>query len=120
KAFLGDDSLGHKTAVVSSFGIEAAVPLALAADINPQIPVIMIDTRLLFDKTVEYRDYLAHQLGLTDVRIAGLTREEAARINPPEVCCDEGKRAASVLALKDFSAWISGRKRYQSDERAAI
>ena len=38
----------RKIALVSSFGTEAAVLLALAAEIDPGIPVIFLDTGKLF------------------------------------------------------------------------
>ena len=58
----------RKIALVSSFGTEAAVLLALAAEIDPGIPVIFLDTGKLFGETLRYRDTLIKQLGLTDVR----------------------------------------------------
>ncbi|MEM8658543.1 MAG: phosphoadenosine phosphosulfate reductase family protein, partial [Pseudomonadota bacterium] len=55
-------------ALVSSFGAESAVLLHMAAQINPHVPVLMVDTRMLFPQTIAYQQDLAAHLGLTDVR----------------------------------------------------
>ena len=57
-----------RIAVVSSFGTEAAVLLALVAEINPAVPVIFLDTGKHFEETLDYRDELVAELGLVDVR----------------------------------------------------
>jgi phosphoadenosine phosphosulfate reductase len=55
-------------AVVSSFGTESAALLKVAADVDPAIPVIFLDTGWLFEETLAYRDTLIATLGLRDVR----------------------------------------------------
>ena len=60
--------LAGRTAVVSSFGAESAVLLAMAAEANPSVPVIFLDTGKLFGETLRYRDKLVQKLGLTDLR----------------------------------------------------
>src|SRR5262245_63186356 len=57
-----------RIALVSSFGIEAAVLLHLVASVDPATPVIFLDTGKLFGETLRYRDALIRRLGLTDVR----------------------------------------------------
>ena len=46
---------GDKLAMVSSFGAESAVLLHLAAQVNPNIPVLFLDTGMLFGQTLDYR-----------------------------------------------------------------
>ena len=65
-------------ALVSSFGTESAVLLALAAEEDPAIPVIFVDTGKLFGETLRYRDHLIKTLGLTDVRTVGPTKGDLA------------------------------------------
>ena len=55
-------------ALVSSFGTESAALLKVMADVDPAIPVVFLDTGWLFQETLDYRDTLTRQLGLTDVR----------------------------------------------------
>lgn len=123
KSILHDEWLGNRTAIVSSFGIEAAVPLALVAEAKASTPVILIDTGYLFGVTRQYRDQLQQHLGLTDVRTSQPLPTQAASFNPeanPPTCCETVKKEMLADALKDFSVWISGRKRYQGDMRSCI
>jgi len=55
-------------ALVSSFGAESAVLLAMAAEVDPAVPVIFLDTGKLFGETITYRDKLSKFLGLTNVQ----------------------------------------------------
>src|SRR5690349_22085547 len=119
----------HKRiALVSSFGTEAAVLLALAADVDPGIPVIFLDTGKLFGETLRYRDTLIKRLGLTDVRTIEPDPVELKAADPegllwqssPDACCHVRKTIPLERALKGFDAWITGRKRFQASTRAAL
>lgn len=117
-----------RLAVVSSFGTESAALLKLAADVDPAIPVLFLDTGWLFEETLAYRDMLTAELGLTDVRTIrprdeDLAREDAGRelwFSDPDRCCFIRKVAPLAHALAPFGAWINGRKRFQGGARAAI
>ena len=45
-----------RLAVVSSFGAESAVLLALIAEIDRGVPILFLDTGKLFGETLRYRD----------------------------------------------------------------
>lgn len=115
-------------AVVSSFGTESAALLKIAADVDPAIPVLFLDTGHLFAETLAYRDALIAALGLSDVRSIkpleeALLREDPDRelwLSDPDACCRIRKVEPLARALKPFSAWINGRKRFQGGLRAAI
>ncbi len=51
-------------ALSTSFGVQSAVSLHLYARIQPDIPVIMVDTGYLFPETYRYADQLTDLLGL--------------------------------------------------------
>ena len=55
-------------AAVSSFGTASAALLKLVSDVNPAIPVLLVDTGWLFPETLAHRDAFLAKLGLTDVR----------------------------------------------------
>src|SRR6202008_4637702 len=57
-----------KLALVSSFGTESAALLKVMSDVDPEIPVIFLDTGWIFEETLAYRDTLIQKLGLRDVR----------------------------------------------------
>lgn len=117
-----------RLALVSSFGTESAALLKVAADADPAIPVIFLDTGWLFEETLAYRDTLIATLGLRDVRtiqpLAGdLDRDDPQRelwFSHPDRCCAIRKVAPLQRALVPFDAWINGRKRFQGGMRAAI
>ena len=82
RAVLTEGLLG-RVAVVSSFGAESAVLLALAAEATPDFPVLFVNTGKLFGETLRYRDQLVKRLGLTDVREIGPTADEIHNQPPP-------------------------------------
>jgi phosphoadenosine phosphosulfate reductase len=115
-------------ALVSSFGTESAALLKVMADVDPAIPVIFLDTGWLFEETLAYRDTLIETLGLRDVRSIKPLQETLNREDPdrelwfsdPDACCRIRKVEPLARALKPFSAWINGRKRFQGGLRADI
>jgi phosphoadenosine phosphosulfate reductase len=117
-----------RIAVVSSFGAESAVLLALVADIDPATPVIFVDTRQHFAETLAYRDRLIRALGLTGVRSLGPSDAEVAQNDPgaelwrydPDACCRFRKVTPLERALAPFEAWVTGRKRHQALTRSAL
>ncbi len=124
---LNIDEFG-KVAMVSSFGAESAVLLHLASRINPDIPVIFVDTRMLFQETLDYQLELAEKFGLTDVRriqpeIEDVRRSDAfGRLHKTntDACCDFRKTMPLNKALAEFDSWISGRKRHQTESRSTM
>ena len=115
-------------ALVSSFGTESAALLKVMADVDPAIPVIFLDTGGLFEETLAYRDTLIATLGLRDVRSIKPLDETLTAADPdrelwfsdPDACCRIRKVEPLARALKPFSAWINGRKRFQGGTRAEI
>jgi phosphoadenosine phosphosulfate reductase len=115
-------------ALVSSFGTESAALLKVMADVDPAIPVIFLDTGWIFEETLAYRDTLIEKLGLRDVRSIKPSEEALRQKDPdgdlwfsdPDACCRIRKVEPLARALKPFSAWINGRKRFQGGLRAAI
>nr|WP_283807316.1 phosphoadenylyl-sulfate reductase [Bradyrhizobium lablabi] len=118
----------EQLALVSSFGTESAALLKVMADVDPAIPVIFLDTGWLFEETLAYRDTLIATLGLRDVRSIKPLDEALSRQDPdrelwftdPDACCRIRKVEPLARALKPFSAWINGRKRFQGGARAEI
>ena len=117
-----------KTAVVSSFGAESAVLLHLVAQIDPATPILFLNTGKLFGETLRYRDRLQDTLGLGDVRSLAPNLGDRA-LNDPEgtlwsrdadACCNFRKTIPLAKALAPFTAQVTGRKRFQTRERASM
>lgn len=117
-----------KTAVVSSFGAESAVLLKLVADIDPQTPVLFLNTGKLFGETLRYRDRLQDALGLTDVRSLAPSLAARQAADPDgtlwsrdtDSCCGFRKVVPLAHALEPFAAQVTGRKRFQTRERSGM
>ena len=115
-------------ALVSSFGAESVVLLHLAAMVSRDLPVLFIDTQMLFAETLVYQMDVAERLGLRDMRIirpgaaALAARDPRGRLHKQDVdaCCTLRKTQPLEAALAPFAGWISGRKRFQSGRRAAL
>lgn len=122
------DLYAGKIALVSSFGADSAVLLAMVADIDRSLPVVFLDTGKLFPATVAYRDTLVEALGLTGVvtqkpdvaDLAGTDPAGALWMMDTDACCEIRKVKPLAAALLPFAAWISGRKRYQAETRANL
>ncbi|MDE2110769.1 MAG: phosphoadenylyl-sulfate reductase [Alphaproteobacteria bacterium] len=117
-----------KTALVSSFGAESAVLLHLMAEIDPSTPVLFLNTGKLFGETLRYRDRLQERLGLGDIRsLAPHLSDNVARdpegtlwARDTDSCCEFRKVIPLKRALEGFAAQITGRKRFQTKNRAAM
>ena len=127
RAMIGGEFPG-RIAVVSSFGAEAALILALVAEIDPATPVIFLETGKHFAETLAYRERLTAHLGLIDVRsirprAADLATADAdGRLweRNADGCCHLRKVVPLERALAGFDAWITGRKRFHSGERTDL
>src|ERR1700722_12223690 len=119
---------GDELALVSSFGAESAVLLHMASEVSLDIPVLFLDTGMLFGQTLDYRQQLAAKLGLTDVRDLRPRFEDLAVGDPKAAlwktdtdgCCHIRKVIPLDMALSGFSAWITGRKRFHGGARMRL
>lgn len=115
-------------ALVSSFGTESIVLLHMVSILDRNLPVLFIDTQMLFKETLTYQTDVARQLGLSDVRRirpdhVGISRQDpnaALYQHNKDACCALRKTLPLQTALEGFGAWITGRKRFQSGSRAAL
>lgn len=113
-------------ALVSSFGAESVALLHLASKVKKDLPVLFIDTEMLFPETLAYQRSVAMKLGLT--KITTLRAADTAKQDPdgtlhrsdPDACCALRKSVPLQDALNGFDGWITGRKRFQSGARAAL
>ena len=122
------DLFPGRIALVSSFGADSAVLLHMAALIDKAMPVLFIDTQVLFEETLAYRDKLVAHLGLTNVITVAPKPVLLAEEDPenflwasnPDRCCEIRKVLPLAEALEGYDAWITGRKRYQGQARVAL
>jgi len=100
----------------------------MVSEIDPNLPVLFLDTDRHFFQTLQYRDELKAKLGLQNLVVLKADEAEAAnedakgtlwRTNP-DACCDLRKVRPLNRVMEGYGAWISGRKRHQSATRANL
>lgn len=129
RAMINDEFAG-RIALISSFGADAALMLSLVAEVNRNTPVLFLETQKHFPETLDYARDLSAKLGLASVHWLKPDPDMTARIDPmgdlwstqPNRCCwlrkvEPLNRAVDQLGL---AALITGRKRYQTPDRAQM
>ena len=117
-----------QVALVSSFGAEAAVLLHMVSELDRDLPILMIDSLMLFEETLQYQRDLSAQLGLTNVQHLRPDPNDLLRLDPDDTlhqrdadaCCVIRKVAPLDRALRRWPVTISGRKRFQAATRASL
>ncbi len=117
-----------EVALVSSFGADSVVLLHMAATIDRDVPILMVDTLMLFEETLAYQREVAERLGLTNIRRLLPAPAELAAADPdgrlhrthPDACCDIRKVAPLARAEGRWPVSVNGRKRFQGPTRSAL
>jgi phosphoadenosine phosphosulfate reductase len=115
-------------AVVSSFGAEAAVLLNMVGQVAPDTPVLLLDTLMLFQETLEYQKTLSAAVGLRNVQhlrpdprdLASADPDDTLHRRDPDGCCYIRKVVPMDQALARWPVVISGRKRFQAATRSTL
>lgn len=119
-----------KSALISSFGADAALMLSLVAEVDPATPVLFLETQKHFPETLDYAHTLTKHLSLTQVHwltpdpklVSNIDAKGDLWSTQPNRCCwlrkvEPLNRAVEQLGIK---ALITGRKRYQTADRAQM
>ncbi|QLC22987.1 phosphoadenylyl-sulfate reductase [Parasphingopyxis sp. CP4] len=117
-----------RPAVLSSFGAEAVVLLKLVADRKPSTPVVFLETRKHFPETLEYVDQVMDSLGMTTLvrvrpdpnQLLAADPDGTLHITDSDQCCYIRKTLPMIGVLKDYDCVLTGRKRFQTDDRQAM
>ncbi len=124
------EEFAGKIALFSSFGADSALLISLVAEVDPSVPVLFLETGKHFKETPAYLDELKSLFGLTDLRLLKPREDLLHRIDPdgrlwhnqPNRCCwiRKVEPLERHLAEEGFEAVITGRKSYQTAERAGL
>ena len=119
-----------KIAFSSSFQTESVVLLHMVSQIDPEIPVLFLETGWHFPETLEFKREVVKLFRLTNVIDLKSDSKKREAFNQkhggkpyetdPDRCCYLNKVEPLERALKNFSAWISGIRRSQSKTRKDI
>ncbi|MEM8935291.1 MAG: phosphoadenylyl-sulfate reductase [Pseudomonadota bacterium] len=122
------EEFAGQIALVSSFGAESAILLHMVSQIDPDTPIVFLETGKHFAQTLSYRKKLAEQLKLTNVRDIKPTKDAVEERDPqgdlwrrdPDACCTLRKVEPLGDALSEFDAWITGRKQFHGGSRVNL
>lgn len=120
------DTYGHGLAVVTSFQPTGIVTLHMLHQLGVKVPVITLDTGLLFPETydlirqVEDRFDIQVQRVKPAQTVAEQTHEHGDNLwqRDPDLCCHLRKVLPLRHALAGYAAWVTGMRRDQSARRA--
>jgi phosphoadenosine phosphosulfate reductase len=116
---------GDRMCLTCSWQRQSSVLVHMVSELGLEIPVIELDTQLLFRETYETRDALVDRYGLKLVRPEVLTvaeqhRQEGPNLweRDPDRCCHLRKVEPLERALQPYEAWVTGIRREQALTRA--
>ena len=120
----------NRIMITSSFGAESIVILHLCSRIEPNIPILFLNTGKLFTITLTYLNKVKKLLKLTNIKIYEPSKQDL-QIHDPKgllhktnvsLCCNIRKVEPLKIALKegDYKAWINGRKRFHGKDREKL
>jgi len=119
-----------KIAMTSSFQSESVGLLHMVSKIDPNVPVLFLETGFHFKETHEFKKKVIALLGLKhviDLRADPKRREALMKKHQdepyqhdPDLCCQINKVEPLDLALQSYDAWVSGIRRSQSKTRQDV
>lgn len=112
--------------LTSSFAATSALLLKLFSDTNKEQLIYFIDTGYHFKETLTYKEYLTQLYDLSVENITAekwkheFTTKDKTWTKDANYCCSINK-VEPLEALKDnFSVWVSGLMKWQSDHRTSL
>ncbi len=119
---------GKKLFVSSSFQTHSIPLLHIIHNINPDIPVVFLNTGYHFSETLEFRNEVVEMLGLKLIDL----RPETPKIrqmgpdgkllfnSDPDYCCFLNKTQPMERILLEYDVWINGIRADQSNFRSTL
>lgn len=122
------DRFGDRLTMATAFGPEGCAIIHWLATVAPKTFVFNLETGYQFKETLELRDRLARRYAIeVALEAPETTVEEYERLHGGPLhhtdsnrCCADRKIAVIRRVLTRFDAWMSGIRRDQSSDRAAV
>ena len=121
-----EEEFKDKITLVSSFGTGSALLLSMVAEVNPQLPILFLETGKHFPETLDYVETLKSRLKLTNIQMLYPDETLLNNADPegnlwyeqPNRCCWLRKVEPLRHALEEgeYQALVTGRKRYQTPQ----
>ncbi|MCB0402438.1 MAG: phosphoadenylyl-sulfate reductase [Flavobacteriales bacterium] len=112
--------------LTSSFAATSALLLKVFSDVNPGQKIFFIDTGYHFEETLTYKEELTRLYGLRVESIGAETWEHDFTTSDetwkkdPNFCCSINKVKPLEFIKENYSVWVSGLMKWQSDHRASL
>lgn len=111
---------GGAPCLTCSFQAEDVVVLHLLREVQPEIPVLFLDTVHHFAGTYTYRDELARAWTLNLINLRAEVPEPGLWQSSTDACCARHKVGPLFAALDGYDVWFTGLRRQQSASRANL
>ena len=106
--------------VTSSFQAEDVVLVHLLREIQPDIPVLFLETFHHFPQTLAYRDEMAAKWNLNLINLKAPEPSIGLWQTSTDDCCARHKVGPLFGALEEYDTWFTGLRREQSPSRANL
>lgn len=113
--------------VTCSFQAEDMAVLLMVREVQPDVPVLFLETGYHFDEVYKYRDEMTarYKLNLVNVSPIQSVAEQEAKFgllfqSQPDQCCKMRKVGPLFGALERYNIWFTGLRRVQSPTRANL
>lgn len=119
------NTFGDDMVVSSSFQTQSVPLLHIVSRVTPSLKVIFVDTGFHFPETIAFRDELVERFNLNLLIVEPQIKGDdfidiygPLYLQSPDACCFYNKVAPFQLALKNYSAWLTGIRRDQTENRS--
>ena len=109
---------GGRMCLTCSWQRQSSVLVHMISELGLDVPIVELDTQVLFPETYETRDRLVRRYGLELRSFRPIDAPDRLWETDPDRCCSLRKVEPLERALADYDAWITGIRREQSPTRA--
>lgn len=112
------EQFGDRMCLTCSWQRQSSALVHMISELDLGIPIVELDTQVLFPETYETRDRLVERYGLKLVSYRPIDAPDRLWETDADRCCHIRKVQPLERALSKYDAWITGIRREQSPTRA--
>ena len=112
------EQFGARMCLTCSWQRQSSVLIHMVNELGLELPIVELDTLVLFPETYETRDRLVERYGLQLKSFRPVDAPDKLWETEPDRCCHIRKVEPLVSALAPYDAWLAGIRREQSPSRA--
>jgi phosphoadenosine phosphosulfate reductase len=113
------DQFGDRMCLTCSWQRQSSVLIHMLSELELDVPIVELDTLVLFSETYETRDRLVARYDLKLQSFRPIDAPDRLWETDPDRCCHIRKVEPLERALAPYRAWITGIRREQASTRAA-